>query len=149
MMYNISPPYINFDQEYFLKNIYEIYSFQDAVKFVSNKINEPLQTRLRIIECAWNIQYESTDPISEKLVNFYSEMIDKLWLPEFYSKNNIKLSRKNYNDIKQKYLNKDEIYSFLIKLANKKLSERKTKEFKSTSKNELENFIKINMKKFY
>lgn len=83
---NLLVPQIDFNEEQFLRLVYKIYSFEDAVKFVDDNKTKPLQTKLRVIDCAWKAYGKTVTIIDFRLVNFYIDLIKKKWINNIYKK---------------------------------------------------------------
>ena len=83
---NILVPTIDFNCDQFLKIYYNIYSFENALKWIDDNNQTPINTRLRIINCAWQIYGLKIDIIDDLLINFYIEVIKKDWIKNIYSK---------------------------------------------------------------
>lgn len=147
---NIVMPVMDFSEEYFLKTIYNINSFDKALEYISKKKTLPKLTRLRILDCAWVAYGQDVIIIDNRLVDFYIELIKKYWINDIYNKigayvhvkkNTIfldspdtnELTIKDYsteriNFILNRFINYDEIYKFLTRFIknrsdNEKISE--------------------------
>ncbi|AYV76679.1 MAG: hypothetical protein Terrestrivirus11_20 [Terrestrivirus sp.] len=81
---NILTPNIDFNDAQFLKIYYNIYSYEDAISFVSEKKYLPAFTKLRIIDCALAAYGKDLNIIDHRTVDFFIEMINKIWMPEIY-----------------------------------------------------------------
>ena len=138
---NILTPNIDFNDVQFLKIYYNIYSYEDAISFVSEKKYLPVFTKLRIIDCALAAYGKDLNIIDHRTVDFFIEIINKIWMPEIYKNvekyihihnGKISLSRQQdqqeeekqisqddakikYNFIKSKFITNDEIFKFLMK----------------------------------
>lgn len=140
---NIILPYIDFNCEQFLKIYYNIFSFEDAVEWISSKKYLPFRTRQRVIDCAWRTYGKSVEYIDNVILDFYINLIKKKMIGSFYDKlhryvhingdkiyfgnpatNKLKsgdYSVQRINYIIEKFVNNDELHRFLIKFAiNKK-----------------------------
>lgn len=135
---NIITPYIDFNEEQFLKIFYKIYSFEDAINYIENNKLLPIYNRLRIINCGWKAYGNTINMIDLRLVNFYIELIKKKWINIIYKdfnkyiyithdekimfsnpdKNNLKSNEfvvERTNFLINRFVNMDEIYKFLNK----------------------------------
>ncbi len=68
----------------FLKDYYKIFSFENAIDWVSNN-KEPYYTHMRITNCAWKIYGLSADIFNEQLIEFYIGIIKKKWIKYMYA----------------------------------------------------------------
>jgi len=76
-------PTFYFNCEVFLKTYYDIYSFDDALDWITHN-KAPLYTNLRIINCAWKVYGLSIDIINDNLIDFYINLIKKEWIKNIY-----------------------------------------------------------------
>lgn len=114
-------PNFGFDCAYFLKNYYDIYSFEGALDWLNE--NNSIYTKLRIMDCAFKI-YDHV--INDQLVDFYIEVIKKVWIHDIYDSvynyitvdNNIYF-KKNKSNLDKKTNKIEKINFFLEKFNNK------------------------------
>ena len=124
-----------FTKHLFLSYYYEIMSFENAIEWLDNNENCPLKTKIRIINCALSTYEIINNLIDERFVTFYIVFLKETKLNFIYkiihenielkdkkvfiSKNNklkyddYKIERMNY--IVSKFLDKNNIYTFLVK----------------------------------
>lgn len=82
---NYIVPIVHFNCEYFLKTYYDIFSFEEAIEWITNN-NDPLNTKLRIMDCSWKLYGLKTDIINEQIIQFYSQIFKKMWISKIYQK---------------------------------------------------------------
>src|SRR5690606_3808512 len=75
---NILIPKIDYSCNQFLNIYYNIYSFDDALNWLTES-KTVLLTKMRIIECAWETYGSTIELIDNRLVDFYIEVIKKKW----------------------------------------------------------------------
>lgn len=133
---NILTPTIDFNSTQFLKIYYNIYSFEDAISFITDKKYLPLLTRCRIINCALASYGKDLNMIDHRVIDFFIELVNTLWIEELFHRlekyinidngkisfgkntdNNTNKNNKNIiiNFIKSKFVNNDEIMKFLMR----------------------------------
>lgn len=123
---NLIVPVFHFSCEYFLKSYYNIFSFEGATDWVYNNIQSPINTQLRIMNCAWKVFGSNVDIINDQLIDFYSKLIKNNWLKKIYPKiskyiyvdeknNNIYFKDNNQQDSEKRQIEK-------INFFNKKLN---------------------------
>lgn len=103
---NMLIPSIDFNCKQFIQLYYDIGSYNDLLVFLNK--NEPIYTKLRIIECSFNVfPNDIFDVIDDSIVNFYSSIIKKIWIRDMISA----FSKYIYIDGKNIYLkeNNDEL----------------------------------------
>lgn len=91
-------PTFYFNCEYFLKAYYDIYSFENAIEWISINNKDPLYTLLRIINCSWRVFGPDIDIMNDQLIEFYSNVIKKNWIKDIYPE----ISKYIYIDSKNK-----------------------------------------------
>lgn len=82
---NILTPNIDFNDAHFLKIYYNIHSFEDAVEFIDSRKYLPILTKLRIMNCALNAYGDELTVIYHRTVNFFIEVVEKLWMNDIYN----------------------------------------------------------------
>lgn len=140
---NILTPDIDFNDQQFLKIVYNIYSFEDAINWVNTrKYTTPLLTRERIMNATWNSYPNDLNVIDYRLVEFYIELAKRKWMSDIYKKFNkyvhinnsvILLGDPNTNDLNpnddviirtnflaDRFINNVEMYKFLTKFLKHK-----------------------------
>lgn len=134
---SIINPTIDFNCKYFLSIYNNIFTYDDFIVWLTKNKKESILTQKRIVECVLNIYGKDIIIINDQLINFFVEIIKKLWIDYIYSeinkyikvihkkiiivhpsKNKLSLKdfiveRKNY--ILDNLLNKNEVEKFLIK----------------------------------
>lgn len=138
---NILIPKIDFSCIQFLKIYYDIHSFEDSLTWISINYNIPIFTKLRVMNCSLEAFGSNIDIIDDRLVDFYIEVIKKVWIKDIYpyiknyifvdnnkiylkdNKNNELIDDKyvieKINFFLEKFANKNMIYKFLLKYINK------------------------------
>jgi len=113
---SIAIPIITFDCKSFLKNYYNIHSFENTINWLENSKN-PIYTQLRVLNCAWSVYGKTTDIISDSLVNFYIELIKTTWMKDIYPQtaqyiyaDNKNIYFKENNDIDQHQIEKTNFF---------------------------------------
>lgn len=81
---NILTPNIDFNDAYFLKIYYNVYSFEDAINFIDTKTYLPLLTKIRVLNCALNAYGSELNIIDNRIVIFFIQVANKLWLNDIY-----------------------------------------------------------------
>jgi len=116
---NILSPPIIFNCQSFLEIYYDIKSFEDAISWIAEN-NSSLLTKLRVMECSWQVWGDNFNTINDQLIEFYINVIKKIWIKDIYTEifNYIKIDNNNIlfkvnND--KKSLNKVEKINFYIK----------------------------------
>jgi len=82
---NYVVPIVHFNCEYFLKTYYDIFSFDETIDWIANN-NDPVNTKLRVMECSWKLYGLKIDIIDEQIIQFYSHVFKKVWINKFYQK---------------------------------------------------------------
>lgn len=77
-------PIVNFNCEYFLKTYYDIFSFEEAIEWLVN--NDPIYTKLRIMDCTWKIYGLNADITNDIILDFYGLVFKKVWINKIYKK---------------------------------------------------------------
>lgn len=135
---NYAVPNIIFDETLFLKMNYNILNYSDVINYLSTNIKDPILTKNRIIICAWKAFGETIKIIDDILLDFYVELISKIWIKDILDEINqyinitnetISLVRPDNNTsnlkediiIRNNYIieqfgNKNIIYKFLVKM---------------------------------
>lgn len=83
---NLVVPTFYFNCEYFLKAYYDIYSFENATEWINVNSDQPYNTQLRVINCAWRVFGPDIDIMNDQLIEFYLNIIKKVWIREIYPK---------------------------------------------------------------
>lgn len=144
---NILTPSIDFNDTHFINIYYDIYSYEDAINYITENKYLPILTKLRIIDCSLNAYGKELNIVDHRTVDFFIEVINKLWLNELYYKiekyinvdtqndkinlssyddnnndddnnDNYNIKKIKYNYIRTKFITSDEILKFLIKYIN-------------------------------
>ena len=131
-------PNFGFDCEQFLKNYYDLYSFESVTEWLYSE-NNNLNTKLRVMNCAFAAFGNNSYILNDQLIDFYIEIIKKLWINDIYTiiyqyitvtNNNIYFKK---NDDNKKDNKIEKINFFLDKFVTR-----------STIYNVLKNFLEIN-----
>lgn len=158
--------FINFNEGFFLKKIYNIKSFDEALEYINKNNTLPLKTLLRIIDCSWKIYGEEVIVVDNRLIDFYVEVVKKIWINEIYDhiekyikidklgrillskndnndnnsggKNNMRMNTEKTNFIYERFINTEEMYKFLMRYL--KISQGKLKK-SSLIKDELIKYL--------
>jgi hypothetical protein len=134
---NIMIPFSGISNYNFLEFYYDIKSFDDTIKYISENKKIPLYTKMRIINSSLNAYGEKITIIDNILVEFYIDYINKFWLHDIYHKihkyihinnknillgkpenNKLKINDDNIiriNFISDRFINQNEIFKFLIR----------------------------------
>lgn len=129
-------PNFGFDCKEFLRHYYNLYSFESILEWLTQE-NNNIYTKLRIINCGWSAfvghdDEQNQEIINDQLIEFYMNIIKKIWIKEIYSnifqyvsvdKNNIYFKKNNdtskdhkiekINFIMEKFNNRSFIYNIL------------------------------------
>jgi hypothetical protein len=127
-------PIIDISCEKFLKIYGEITSFDTSINYIENKKYIPIDTKIRIMNCALSVYGDKLEIIDYIVVDFFIEVIKKKWIYlifnlinpylyindgkisikklEYYDEN---LKNEKYNFIIYKFINQDFIRNFLYK----------------------------------
>ncbi len=73
----------NFDPRVFLKNIYNIQSFEDTIKWTLENNKFPFETIKRVHSCAWKVYGKNLENITTIIYKYYYEIASKRWLKSF------------------------------------------------------------------
>jgi len=153
-------PNFGFDCTQFLKNYYDLHSFEGVLDWISSE-NNSIYTKLRVINCAWEaFGNEKRDIIYDQLIEFYMEVIKKLWINEIYSQvfNYISVDKQNNISFKidDKETNKkthkiEKINFFLDKFSNRSIIYNVLKTFSEINKSKWKTIKNYNneLKKYY
>ena len=149
-------PNFGFDCKEFLKNYYDLYSFESVLEWISQDHNS-IYTKLRIVNCSWGAFFNGDEIINDQLIEFYIHVIKKIWIKELYSnifeyisvdKNNIYI-KKNSDKIKD---HKIEKINFIIeKFNNRSFIYNTLKSYIDTNKSRWKNIKNYNneLKQYY
>lgn len=99
---NYVVPVVHFSCEYFLKTYYDIFSFEEAMDWLSNN-NDPINTKLRVMDCSWKLFGSKIDIIDDQIIQFYSQVFKRVWINKIYQK----MYKYIYVDDKDIYLKKN------------------------------------------
>lgn len=127
---NLVVPIFHFSCEYFLKAYYNIFSFEGATDWIYNNPRSPVNSQLRIMNCAWKVFGSNVDIINDQLIDFYSNLIKTNWMKKIYPKmskyiyiddknNNIYLKNNEQRDSEKRQIEK-------INFFNKKFNTNQT-----------------------
>lgn len=83
--FNYIVPMVNFNCEYFLKTYYDIFSFEEAIIWIGNN-NDPIDTKLRVMDCTWKVYGLKIDIMNDTLIEFYGIVFKKKWINKIYNK---------------------------------------------------------------
>ena len=128
-------PHIEFNEDYFLKIYYNIYTLEDAITWINNNTFTPKTTRNRIFNLAIKVHGKNIEIIDHRIIDylkvFFTDNIDNIYdINKKYiniKNDNIQLVKpeknKNQNiksNIKKEYLinkfiTQDEIYKFITR----------------------------------
>lgn len=86
---NILTPYIDFSSEQFLKIYYEIFSFEDALDWLGRNKDLPIDTQIRVMECALKaFSYgRGVILIDVRFVDFIIDIIKRRYISFILQKN--------------------------------------------------------------
>lgn len=152
-------PNFGFDCGYFLKNYYNINSFEGTLDWLYSE-NNNLNTKLRVMNCAWEIfgiEKDSNININDQLIDFYIEVISKIWIYDIYdivynliSVNGKNIYFKKSNDDKKIY-KVEKVNFFLDKFGTKSIIYTILQEFVQINKSKWKNIKNYNneLKKYY
>jgi hypothetical protein len=127
------------DCEKFLKIYYKIYSFEEGVNWIYENKYSPVLTRIRIIECCWQVFGKDFNLIDMRVPELYVEVIKKIYMNQIYNnlnnyikiennkiyfgkkeqENNNNKKKEKIKFLEEKLINKEEINKFLIKYTDK------------------------------
>jgi len=167
---NIILPHIDFNCEQFLKIYYNIYTFEDAINWITTKIHAPIGNKQRVLDCAWKVYGKNIELIDIRIVDFYIDVCKKKWMRDIYNKispyitiendkisfiepADNKLNSKEYsvqrtNFIIDKFINRDTIQKFLSKFVKQKQDDwEKYESHTEQIKHDLINYIENKIKK--
>lgn len=82
---NMLLPYIEFNKTSFLKVYYNVFSFEDALDWITNNTDNPINTRARIINSALSVYGKDMDIVDYRFVNFMQELIKSKYIRKIYS----------------------------------------------------------------
>ena len=133
---NYLNPNINFDAEIFLKNYYNISSYDELLDYLQKNAYLPTNTKLRVIECMWifnkdifiidNLLVEIfTDYLIDNIKIIYNKLfkyIDVESKKITFKKNNLEKNKFNIerlNFLKDKLVKEEEVNKFLNKYYEK------------------------------
>jgi len=101
----VSLPYIEFNEEQFLKIYYDLFTYGDCMIWIEKHKYTPINTRKRIVNCALKVFGNQIEIIDKQFIDFFSEIIHE----KFKSK------------LKKIYTNSDSLFNFIseyIKLSH-------------------------------
>ena len=75
----------NFDPGTFLKNIYNIKSFEDTIKWTLENNKFPFETIRRVHDCAWKVHGKNMENIPIIVYKYYYEIATNKWLNDYLS----------------------------------------------------------------
>jgi hypothetical protein len=136
-------PHIEFNEDYFLKIYYNIYSLEDTINWINNNNFTPKTTRNRVFNLALKVYGKNIEIIDHRIVDylkiFFVDNIDNIYkINKKYiglENNSVKLVKSNKNknqnvkvDIKKKYIinmfiKSDEIYKFITRYVKNRKNE--------------------------
>ncbi|AYV76961.1 MAG: hypothetical protein Barrevirus5_20 [Barrevirus sp.] len=154
-------PNFGFDCAHFLKNYYDIYSFESVIDWLnpnseSSNNNNNMITQLRIVNCAITA-FGSKDILNDQIIDFYGRIIRKVWIQDIYKvvnsyisidkSNNIYLGKPNNKDNKDNKIIK---VNFIIdKFANRSTIYNVLNQFQERISNKKINNFNEELKKYY
>jgi hypothetical protein len=122
---NILIPQTDFNFEHFLKIYYEIFSFEDSMKWMNENKHSPIRTKMRIINASLEIYGKNIEIFDDVFIDFFIEYIKTKEIKKIYDKNNeyigidddknILLMKKNDNPLNVSE-NSTERMNYLIKM---------------------------------
>jgi hypothetical protein len=113
---HILVPDLDMTDEYFLNQIYSIYSFNDALAYITKFKLSPLLSRMRIINCAWSVYGQEVNIIDDILTDLYMEVVENIWQDYIYNKiKKVSVYKITKSKLLKLYNTKEEIYKFLVK----------------------------------
>lgn len=135
---NIIIPQIPFNCNQFLKLYYDINDKDGIIEYVINHKEDPLQTRLRIMNCYWQEYGYGLKTVDTRIVDFYIQVVKKLWIRQLYpivskyinvdNNGNITISSNAKNNKHNKverinyfielFVSNNNMYNFLISYSN-------------------------------
>ena len=107
---NMLIPYIDFNCEQFLKIYYNIFSFADAMLWLERQNHVPINNKIRIIECCFNVFGSNIDVVDYRISNFIIDLVKSKWIGSIYNSINKYIGVKD-NSI---YLSKPELNKLQI-----------------------------------
>ncbi len=148
-------PNFGFDCAYFLKNYYDLHSFEGTLDWLYSQ-NNNLSTKLRVMNCAWELFGTNSD-INDQLIDFYMEVVNKVWIYDVYNAIYDLITVENHNiyfkkNKSDKKAHKVEKINFILdKFGNKSILYNVLKNFIETSKSKWKNIKNYNneLKKYY
>ncbi len=150
-------PNITFDAEIFLKNYYNINSYDELLNFLQKNSHIPTSTKLRLIECMWIYLKDIfvidtliveiiTDFLINNIKNIYNKLFQYIEVDSkkiLFKKTTLdkaKFNIERINFLKDKLIKDEEVNKFLNKYFEKNKKEKINERF--FQKNEiLKNFI--------
>jgi len=113
----ILTPVSTFNCKTFLKQFYNLYSFENTIFWFKKNLDLSIYSLLRILNCAWTCYGKNTD-ITNDTVEVYDSIIKKYWIKLIYNTfyNNITVSNNKIFISKEK--NNDDITKNKIEKIN-------------------------------
>jgi hypothetical protein len=84
------------DPSNFLKEIYNLKSFDDVIKFSNDNTELSNSTIKRIHSCAWKVYGINKNEIVDSVIYYYYDIVNKYWKKTFYNK--IKSTKENITE---------------------------------------------------
>ena len=81
------------DPSNFLKEIYNLNSFDDVIKFSNDNTELSNSTIKRLHSCAWKVYGNNHNEITDDVIYYYYDIVNKYWKKIFF--NTIKLKKQN------------------------------------------------------
>ncbi|ARF09813.1 hypothetical protein Indivirus_3_62 [Indivirus ILV1] len=148
-------PNFGFDCADFIKKYYDLHSFESALEWIYSE-NNTIATKLRVMNCAWKL-FSTNNSISDQLIDFYIEVINKIWVHELYNSiyNFINVEHRNIflkkNKDNKKIHKIEKINYILEKFNNRSMIYNILKSFIDNNKSNWDNIENFNntLKKYY
>jgi hypothetical protein len=160
---NILVPSNDFNPIQFLKIYYNIFSFEDAIEYITNKKYLPILTRMRIADCALKAYGYELNIIDHRTVDFFIETANKFWIDELLERtgkyvivedDRVKFGKANEKDrdgdanrsvkikfLKSKFINNDEMFKFLMRYIKSQQVRGEWAKIKKHTETIKENFV--------
>lgn len=73
----------NFDPIGFLKNVYQIHSFDDTIKWTLENNKFPFETIRRVHDCTWKVYGKNLENMTSIVYKYYYEIASNRWLKDY------------------------------------------------------------------
>lgn len=121
-----------FNPRDFLNKVYEIYSFEDAIKWTLENQYLPFDTIKRVHNMSWKIFGSKLSELSDATLDYYYEIAKKWWLPDYldiifqdysFELDGVKSSSTPGQEIRDLIVNQLFTYEFVIECIKKYINE--------------------------